>query len=169
MNIVLTGFMGTGKSVVSRRLAQKLKRSLIDIDEAIEKDTGMKISDIFAESGEARFRDIESGVIKDTAQQDNLVISTGGGAVLREENITALQKNGFIVNLSASPDVIYERTKLSKDRPLLNKPDPMKEIKNLLEYRKPFYRKCAISINTDDLTVGEVVDKIIKEFNERQR
>ena len=97
MNIILTGFMGTGKSIVSRKLVKRLGMSYLDTDELIEEREGIKISAIFQKKGEKYFRQLETQVIKEVASLDNYVISSGGGVVLREENMTALKKNGFII------------------------------------------------------------------------
>jgi len=108
MNIILTGFMGTGKSIVSRKLVKRLGMSYLDTDELIEEREGIKISAIFQKKGEKYFRQLETQVIKEVASLDNYVISSGGGVVLREENMTALKKNGFIICLSASPEVMTQ-------------------------------------------------------------
>jgi len=161
MNIVLTGFMATGKTVVGKRLAEKLNFKYIDTDEIIEKEMRMKISEIFKKFGEKFFREKEKEVAKKVSSLDRHVISTGGGIVLNEENIKNLKKNGVIINLRAKPETIYERTKGDTSRPLLNKPDPLSEIKKLLAFRKPFYEKCDFYIETDELAPSEIVDKII--------
>lgn len=162
MNIVLTGFMGTGKTAVGRKLAERLNMSYIDTDEIIEQKTNMKIKDIFATYGEGYFRDIESEVIKEVSNLDKHVISVGGGAVLRASNMDLLEKNGIVINLTASPETIYKRTQGTNERPLLNKPNPLEEIKRLLAYREPYYKRCSFSINTDSLSIDEIVEQIIK-------
>ncbi|MFN3966602.1 MAG: shikimate kinase [Endomicrobiia bacterium] len=161
MNIVLTGFMGTGKTVIGKLLAQKLSWEYIDTDELIEKRENMKISDIFATKGEPYFRKIETEVVKDVSKKDKCVISTGGGVVLKEENMIALEKNGIIINLSASPEIIFERTSKDKSRPLLNKENPKEEIMKLLNFRAPYYDRCALKINTDDSDPEKNVRKIL--------
>src|SRR3972149_7672422 len=113
-NIVLVGFMGTGKSVVGKKLAKVLKRELVDTDKLIEKKAGKPIPDIFSENGEPYFRELESKVIEDISKKEKCIIITGGGVVLREENITNLKKNGVIICLNASPKIIYERVKHDK-------------------------------------------------------
>lgn len=163
VNIVITGFMCTGKTSVGMSLAKRLNFEYIDTDEIIEQRLNMKISDIFSQYGELYFRDIETQVVKEVSQLDNKVISTGGGVVLRKENMDNLRKNGFIVNLTASPEVIYERLKTQPGiRPLLNKPNPFEEIKKLLSFREEYYKNCDIRINTDSLSVEEVVEEIIR-------
>ncbi len=161
-NIVLTGFMGTGKTTISKILSKMLGMPLIDIDEEIEKYQGMTINEIFARFGEPYFRDIESMIIKRISEMRGIIISTGGGSVLREENIRNLKSNGIIFCLTATPDTIFKRTKHHDDRPLLRVPDPMARIKELLEYRMPFYEKADFLIPTDNLTPEEVVEEIIR-------
>ena len=163
MNIVLTGFMGTGKTVVGKKLVKKLgkKWRYIDTDERIEMRAGMKISDIFSRHGEPYFRDMETNIIRKVSEFDNCVIATGGGVVLRKENMDMLEKNGVVINLKATPETIYNRISSSKDRPLLNKPEPMAEIVKMLDYREPFYKRCRLSINTDQVSAEEIADTII--------
>lgn len=165
MNIVLTGFMGTGKTVIGKSLARNLGWPYVDTDELIEKKAGLKINEVFAKHGEGYFRELEGKAIKSVSDFNNYVIATGGGVVLREENMDNLEKNGFVVNLYASPDVIYNRIKTNDDRPLLNKPNPKNEIERLLEERKPYYKRCNMSINTDDSNIEKIVEKIIQEIN----
>lgn len=163
VNIVLTGFMCTGKTSVAKKLSDKLNYEYLDTDELIENYTSMKITEIFEKYGEAYFRDIESKIIQEVSKSDKKVISTGGGVVLREKNVENLKKNGIIINLTASPQTIYERLKKQPGiRPLLNKPNPRQEIEKLLSFREPYYQNCDLRINTDDLTIEQVVEKIIE-------
>jgi len=161
-NIVLTGFMGTGKTEVGRVLAQRLGYVLVDVDDEIEKEQKMKISDIFCRAGELAFRDIEAGMIKKLAQLGKAVISTGGGAVLRQENIDSLRSKGVLVCLTASAETIFDRTKRSNDRPLLKVDDPLGKIKELLAFRQPCYQKADIAIETEGKTPIEVAEEIIE-------
>ncbi|MCB4791711.1 MAG: shikimate kinase [Elusimicrobia bacterium] len=161
MNIVLTGFMGTGKSAAGKLLAKRLKWQYLDTDEMIEKDINVKISDIFKYHGEARFRELESKAIKLIGLLDKAVIACGGGVVLKAQNMDELEKNGVVVCLSASPEKILERTKDNDDRPLLKTPDPLSKIKELLKIRAPFYKRCSFSVDTDNLSVEQVVDNIL--------
>jgi len=163
-NIVLIGFMGTGKSSVGKILANKLGLKFVDVDQVIEKTTGMKISEIFAKFGESHFRDIETEVIKLITQNNGQVISTGGGVILREENFKKLKDKGVIVWLKASENAIFERVKNCKDRPLLQVENPKQKIKELLTKRIPFYEKADFYINTEELTPEEVAEKIIEEY-----
>ncbi len=161
MNIVLTGFMGTGKSKIGRRLAKKLRMSYLDTDELIEKREKDSISAIFKKRGKEYFRRLETKVVKEVALFDNYVISTGGGVVLKEGNIRLLKKNAFIVCLFASPEVILKRTKGDEKRPLLKGDDRKERIKELLKMRRPFYEKADFSVDTSVLDSEGVVEEII--------
>lgn len=160
-NIVLVGFMGTGKSVVGKKLAEKLNQSFIELDEEIEKREGESIKEIFENKGEAYFRKLEKKIVTATSEKESVVISAGGGAVVDEENFNNLKKNGIIICLQASPEMILNRTKGKKCRPLLNVGDPKKRIEELLEKRMPYYKKADFCIDTDKLSVEELVDKIV--------
>lgn len=164
LNIVLTGFMGTGKTSVGKILAEKLGFTFVDVDEMIEKTTGMKISDIFSKFGEPRFRDIETEVIKLITKKTGQVIATGGGAPLREENMDALKSTGVVFCLTASEDTIFERVKNSTERPLLQGNNLKNRIRELLMKRMDKYRNAHFLINTEGLTPREVAEKIIKEY-----
>ncbi len=163
-NIVLTGFMGTGKTEVGRLLARRLGYKFIDADSVIEEEQKIPITEIFKRFGEPYFRDIESNLIKRLSEMEGVVISTGGGAVLREENMNNLRKKGVIVCLMASPETIFERTKNDTSRPLLQVQDPLQRIRELLEFRRPFYEKADIMIDTDGKTPQEVTEEIIKKI-----
>jgi shikimate kinase len=161
MNIILIGFMGSGKSAVGHRLAKKLKMDYLDTDELIEKTEKISINEIFAKKNEEHFRNLETEVIKTLQDYDNFVISTGGGMVLREENVKMLKEIGPLVLLWADPEVVYERVKKHTHRPLLNVPDPVADIKKILDKREPVYRKVAdLVIDTSKMTLEEEVKKI---------
>lgn len=160
-NIVLTGFMGAGKTTVGKLLARRLNLKLVDTDREIEKKTGMDIFNIFDKYGEERFREIETGVVEEVAELSNCVIVTGGGIILRRENIERLRRNGVVVYLHAEPDVISKRVIRDKSRPLLQSTEPLEKIKELMNIRKPFYENYDIKIDTSQLTVEEVVNEII--------
>lgn len=168
-NIVLTGFMGTGKTAVGRELAASLRRELIDIDAEIEKSQGMTISEIFSRFGEPGFRDIEAETIRTIAStQSSCVISTGGGAVIRQENIDALKQNGVIVCLTAEPETILKRTAGNKDRPLLQVKDPLTRIREMLDFRMKYYEKADIMIDTDDKSPLQIAGEIMKKTGLRR-
>jgi shikimate kinase len=161
MNIVLIGFMGTGKSVAGQVLAHELGMRFLDTDALIEKTEKTAIGRIFGEKGEPYFRDLESRVIKTLQDYDNFVIATGGGIVLREENVRQLKEVGPLVLLWAEPEAIYERVKKEKHRPLLNVVEPLTEIKKLLALREPFYRRAAdLEVETSKRSVDQVVEEI---------
>jgi len=162
MNVVITGFMCSGKTSVGKKLAEKLNFDFLDTDDLVENKVGMRITEIFEKYGEPYFRELETQIIKEVSEKDKLVISTGGGVVLREENVNNLRKNGVIINLVAKPETIYERLKKQPGiRPLLNKPNPLEEIKKLLEYRERYYKNCDFRVETDNLSVEEIVEKIL--------
>lgn len=160
MNIVLIGFMGTGKTTIATELSHRLRMKYVSTDDLIEKKERRTINEIFTKSGEDYFRDVESAVIKDIAGMDNLIVDTGGGAVMRDENVAYMKSSGIIVCLTADADVIMERTKKYKHRPLLNVEDPKRKIRDLLAKRSPYYAKADYTIDTGKLTARQVIDKI---------
>lgn len=163
-NIVLIGFMGSGKSTIGRDLAQSLSYAQIDTDSLIEERAGKSIPRIFAEDGEPAFRDLESAVLH-TIGTDHLqghIISTGGGIITRPDNRTLLRRLGYVVWLIVSPEEILRRTSRNKNRPLLNTGDPEATIRTLLAARTPAYRETAhLAVETDNLTFPEVTAGII--------
>jgi shikimate kinase len=165
-NIVLTGFMGTGKTEVGKELSRLLDMKLIDVDTEIEKSRKLTINDIFKKFGEPRFREIETEMIKNLSEKKNIIISTGGGAVLKQENTDVLRKNGVIVCLTASPETILRRTSRNSDRPLLQVEDPLKKIKELLNFRTPFYEKADIMIDTEGKTPLQIAEEIIERIKD---
>ncbi len=161
MNIVLVGFMGTGKTIVGKRLAQRLNMEYVDVDELIEQREGRKINDIFAKDGEPYFRKVEKKITKQVSEFENVVIAAGGGVVLDDENIRNLKTKGVLICLSAQPEIILERTKRYVHRPLLNVANPRQSISALLNKRAPYYAKADFCLDTSHLTIEEVVEKII--------
>lgn len=150
MNIVLTGFMATGKTAVSEALARISDFELVDTDKVIVENAGMSISDIFAKFGEEEFRKMEHTVICDVSELDNTIISTGGGVPLNKDNMQVLRKNGIIVNLYADFQVIAERLGDARaGRPLL-KDSGIEEIQQRFETRLPFYEDCDIKIEVSN-------------------
>lgn len=166
-NIVLTGFMGTGKTEVGRILAQRFGYTFLDADSIIEQEQKMSITEIFRQYGEPYFRDVESDVLKRLAERDRVVISTGGGAVLRQENIDNLRKKGIIVCLTASPETILRRTSNDSSRPLLQVEEPLQKIKELLEFRRPYYERSDIMVDTEGKSPLDVAEEIIKRIKGR--
>lgn len=160
-NIVLTGFMGTGKTSTGKLLAYRLGKSFIDIDKRIEKEVGMSIPEIFAKYGEEFFRAKEHEVVKTVANYKNAVIATGGGVVLNPRNIECLRQKGFIVCLTANPDVILERTSRRPTRPLLQCENPRQVIEELLTKRQAFYEQADYFVDTSALTPYQITERII--------
>ncbi len=161
-NIILTGFMGTGKTAVGRWLARELNIPFIDTDDLIEKEAGKSIAQIFACHGEDYFRRLESKAIDDVSSKADMVIATGGGAIVNPKNLEALKKNGIVICLTASVDAILSRVGSGDERPLLSENDKKGTISNLLKAREPFYKKADFIIDTTTKTVGEVVKEIKK-------
>lgn len=164
-NIVLTGFMGTGKTEVGRELSKILGWKIIDVDDEIVKSRNMSINEIFAKLGERAFREIESKMIRKIARNRNTIISTGGGVVLRRENMDALRDSGVIVCLTARPETVLKRTSSSKDRPLLQVENPLRKIEKLLESRKPFYDDADIILDTDEKTPLHIAEEILERIS----
>ncbi len=165
MNIVLIGFMGSGKSSIGKILSKRLKMKLVDTDKLIEKKTKKRISEIFKEIGERGFRQIEVEVIDDVSSLDQRVIACGGGAVLNPLNVKNLKKKGILVYLKAIPQVLEKRLEKVTDRPLLEGKNHQLEIIKLLSKREPIYQKVAdLIVETSSLSPEEVSEKIIEEL-----
>ncbi len=164
-NIILIGFMGTGKTTVSKELAKMYGMKIVDSDQYIEEKEGMKIHDMFEKYGEQYFRDLESEAIKEILNNKNQIISCGGGIILRDENVENMKKNGNIVLLTASPSTILERVKKDNNRPLLSSNVTKEDIIKLLEKRKSrYYGATDIYVDTDDKSVGEICEEIVNKI-----
>ena len=161
-NIVLTGFMGTGKTEVGRELSRILGWRLIDVDDEIVKAQNMSINEIFGKFGEPSFREMETEMIRKVSQNKNVIISTGGGAVLRQQNMDILRENGVIICLGATPETVLERTSTNSERPLLRVEDPLCKIRELMEFRKPFYEKADITVSTERKTPLNIAEEILE-------
>jgi len=159
-NIVLTGFMGTGKSSVGKHLAARLALTFVDMDAVIEERAGKPIARIFAEDGEQHFRNLERQLVQELAARQGLVIATGGGVVLNPENIRDLSRSGLVVCLSASPSEILRRVAHETHRPLLQADDKEARIIALLEARRKLYAAIPVQIDTTNLSVEQVADQI---------
>ncbi len=160
-NVILLGFMGTGKSLVGRRLAEAIGYRFVDTDKVIEAQWGQSIARIIQSEGEEKFRGIESRVVREVAGLAGHVIATGGGVVLNPDNVEALRQNGILVALTARPEVILKRVqKRIDERPLLTGPDPLARIKTLLKEREGYYRVGAFSVDTSSQPVSAVVHQI---------
>jgi len=170
-HLILTGFMGSGKSSVGRELATLLQRPFIDLDKYIEKQTGLTIAEIFAHQGETSFRRLEQQSLKMVLAYPPMVLATGGGTIINEDNRRLIQNRGYIVFLDASCDTIMKRTGASHSRPLLLTGDKtvsdkfrQQKIKDLLNERRPFYKLCHLKILTDNLSVNQVARGILQQI-----
>ena len=162
MNIVLIGYRGTGKSSVAQLLAERLKWPLISTDAEIVKKAGLSVPEIIQKRGWDYFRDVESQICKRVGAKDRTLIDTGGGAVLRKENVDALRQRGRVFWLTAEVPTIMERIKHSKDRPALTQTkNYVDEVEEVLKERLPLYKAaCDQIIPTDDRTLEEIADEI---------
>ena len=160
--LILTGFMGVGKSSVGRVLAGKLRCPFIDLDTEIVARAGRSINEIFAEDGEAAFRVLESACLEHVMRQGGAVIATGGGAVNSDSNRVLMRTAGLVVNLTASFDLIMKRLSGATNRPLYSGDDPAKRAKALMEQREQFYNDADIRIDTDGKSVEDVAAEILE-------
>lgn len=160
-NIILTGFMGTGKTTIGRLMARQLGYEFVDTDQRIEEQTGCTIVELFARQEEKSFRQMEADLALELARQQGLVISTGGGFFTNPDNIEALQASGQILCLTATAEEILERVNQQEQiRPLLQNPHPLKTIRHLLRERNETYRQFP-QIVTSNKTPAQVVDMIL--------
>jgi len=167
-NIYLVGFMGSGKTAVGRELAKKKKWQFVDLDDLIELREKRRIADIFAQDGEPYFRRVEKLVLKEVAKEKQFVVACGGGIVIDPENIKVMRDSGIIICLTAKPEVILERTSGYAHRPLLNVKDPKKQIELLLKLRAPYYAQADKTIDTSEISIKEVVARILKIITKRK-
>ncbi len=164
-NIVLTGFMGSGKSSVAKCICKLLDYEFIDTDELIVKKQKKSINNIFAEQGEAAFRDMETDYLNNLckSKKHGIVLSVGGGLPIREENRENMKKVGTVFFLSASPETVYERVKYDNSRPLLKADNVLQKIKELQDARRDIYNMaCDLEIATDELSVEQVANTIVE-------
>jgi shikimate kinase len=164
--IVLIGFMGTGKTVVGKRLAERLQMKFRDVDALIEERLGSSIGHIFRKYGEPYFRKIEREIVAHISNHHGLVVATGGGVVLDPENVVNLRKIGSMIHLSARPDVILDRVKGERHRPLLETQDREGQIAVLQARRGPFYAVADLEIDTSELNIEGVVERILAYLQE---
>lgn len=161
-NIIFVGPMGAGKTTIGRLTAKSLGRPFYDSDREIERRTGVSIPVIFEHEQEEGFRNRESAMIEELCAKNNIVLATGGGAILREQNRRILKENGHVFYLCAPLEQLVARTAKDKNRPLLQTGNPEKTIENLLAIRDPLYRAAADSIiETDKMTVRQVVSHLL--------
>lgn len=168
-NLAITGFSGTGKSLVGKEVARRLHWSFLDTDDEIVKQAGKPIAGIFREDGEGEFRELERETIKKACQQRGVVIAVGGGAIVDPQNYELLATNGFIVCLEAKPETICKRlfaeaayNPETEVRPLLAVDNPLERIRQLKASRQPCYAKADWTIHTDNLRIGEVAAEVIR-------
>ncbi len=140
-NIILVGLMGAGKSTIGRSLAKRLNKEFFDSDRVIEERTGVDIATIFEIEGEQGFRDREAQVIEELCQMKDIVLATGGGSILREENRENMRKFGNVVYLCTTAELLYSRIRYDKSRPLMQTANPLDTLKNLLQKREPYYKE----------------------------
>lgn len=160
-NIFLVGLMGAGKTTVGKLLARHLKKTFLDSDHEIEKRTGANIPLIFELEGEAGFRAREAAMIEELTQLRDIVLATGGGAVLNERNRENLRKHGTVVYLRAKVEDLWQRTRHDRNRPLLQTADPLARLRELYAQRDPLYRECAdIIMDTGDQSVHGLVRQL---------
>ena len=167
-NIVLVGFMGSGKTSVGKRLSMALKREFIDMDDFIEKREGMTINEIFAQKGEPYFRSLEKELCVRFAAGGGKVIATGGGVIKDSENVKNLKKSGIIFYLKSTPEKIAENLKNDDTRPLLAVEDKTAKIAELMSERERFYNACKdIEIDVSQKEIDETVAEVL-EYMEKQ-
>lgn len=165
-NIYLIGLMGVGKTTIGKQLAKALAMPFYDSDRAIEESTGVDIPTIFEFEGEEGFRNREQKMIQKLTQLQGIVLATGGGAILREENRKLLKENGFIVYLHCTVDRILERTRRDTQRPLLRTENPRKRLQQLFEQRQPLYLSCAdFKVDTGILKTKTAIKHILEAYN----
>ncbi len=166
-NIFLVGLMGAGKTTVGRALAKKLDKQFIDSDHEIEARSGVSIPVIFEIEGEAGFRQREADVIRNLTAREDIVLATGGGAILRPENRELLKSRGTVVYLRADINQILQRTAKDKNRPLLQSGDPRQKLEQLSSEREPLYREVAhIVIDTGRPNISSLVQVILTQLAE---
>ncbi|MDO4299775.1 MAG: shikimate kinase [Clostridia bacterium] len=160
-NIVLIGFMGSGKTSVGKKLSMDLKREFIDMDDFIVNKEGMSINDIFKKKGEAYFRSLEKELCKRFADPKSKIIATGGGVIKNDENVANLKKGGIILYLKSTPKQIAYNLRFDNTRPLLAGSGKEEKIARLLEEREPAYNKCAdIILDVSNIDIDETLEKI---------
>jgi len=160
-NIFLVGLMGAGKTSVGRALAKRLHKTFYDTDQEIERATGVKIPVIFEIEGEAGFRAREAKLLAGLVRRTNIVLATGGGVVLSEQNRRLLAEHGTVIYLRAAAPDLWQRTHHDKNRPLLQTDDPLQKLGELFAQRDPLYREIAdVIIDTGSQSVGNLAHKL---------
>jgi shikimate kinase len=160
--------MGTGKTEVSKILAQRLERQRLCIDDMIEWKVGKPISRIFQEDGEAFFRKVEAKIIAAASKDKNVVIDAGGGVVINRHNVKRLKEHGVLFCLTARPEIIFVRTKNNTNRPLLDTEDHVAAINKLLEERAEYYKRAEYFIDTSSITPRQAADRILEILQQKE-
>ncbi len=169
-NLFLVGPMGSGKTTIGRQLARRLKKSFIDSDHEIEDHTGASISLIFDIEGEEGFRTREKAIIDELTQQENIILSTGGGVILSAENREHLKNRGIVIYLHAPLKKLFYRTSRDRNRPLLQTNNPREKLRQIVEERDPLYRETAdLIVETENRTVHQVVSYIIRQVKDSKK
>jgi len=167
-SVFLVGLMGAGKTTVGKMLAKRVKARFVDADHEIESRTGVPIPTIFEIEGEVGFRRRESQVISDLSQETGLVLATGGGAVLDPQNRQCLHDRGVVIYLYAQPEVLFERTRMDRGRPLLQVEDRLTKLRELFAVRDPLYREVAHHIvEVGQTQASQVVRRILQVLDVR--
>jgi len=168
-NLIITGFSGTGKSLVAKEVARVLNWDFIDTDDEIVRQTGKPIAEIFRQDGEDKFRELERETIRKACQQRQTVIAIGGGAIVDTQNYELLAKTGLIVCLESKPETIYERlfreaagSPETEVRPLLSNDNPLERIRQLKASRQPYYANVDWTVHTDNLNISQVTEEVIR-------
>jgi shikimate kinase len=160
--LILIGLMGAGKTTVGRKLAARLSLEFVDSDHVLEQRCGAAVATIFAVEGEAAFREREAKVIDELTHRDGIVLATGGGAILREDNRAHLRSRGTVIYLQADPHQLFLRTRHDRGRPLLQTADPLAKLQELYAQRHPLYEQTAhLTFQTGKAPVRELVEKIV--------
>ena len=167
-SIILTGFMGTGKSTIGRLVAAQLQREFVDMDTLIEQREGCQISEIFAVYGEGYFRQLEANLCRELAAQSGLVIATGGGALVAAENLAAMEATGLVICLDCEPEILWQRIGHSENRPMLAERDEARftRLSALLERRTPAYRLIQRHLDVTHITPEAAAQKVCELMND---
>ncbi len=171
-NLVLVGFSCSGKTTIGRTLARRLRLRFVDTDRLVERTAGRSIPDIFREDGEPAFRLLERQAVEQACCGDNQVISTGGGAFVDAENRARLTEGNLVIHLQIRPETVVSRLQNSRSarpRPLLDAPDPIKRVAELMESRRTAYTQAHVTLVVDGRTTYEVVREIARRWQARQR
>ncbi len=167
MNIILIGFMATGKTTIGRKLAARLGYKFVDTDHYIEYEQECRVKELFETKGEGYFRQLETSLLKRLSKVDNTVVSTGGGILVTDGNMTLINKIGRSIHLKADIEDICERIMRNTKRPLVQTENPIETIKTLYDRRKELYQMADITIDTHSMKMWHVVSKIITELGKQ--